>query len=222
MTVPVYIQSNVANNGGTPGMSQMCAYTSNNTAGNLLIGAMFGGTSVGISDTAGNTTWKQIGTTYNIGGVRTASLFYAYNCKAGANTVTFTSGSNDFLNVAVHEYSSVINTSDPLDVTTRNNGNSTTIGAGGIMTSQNNDLIFEALVAANQGIAVTDSTNVRTDQGFESWVTSDRVIGPLNTAFGATATCTTGVWLVIVAAFLAVQPPANTVSLTDVILTGIT
>jgi hypothetical protein len=217
MITPYFVQGNL--NGFGASTSFSLAYSSNNTLGNLLIAGLFGTTSPGVTDTAGN-TWNQIGTTLNPGGIRTTSLFYAWNCKAGANTVQVTSGSTDFLDLHLLEYSGVMNTADPFDTTNNNNGNSAILSSGSIVTSLNNDLVIDLLNATNNGIlSTTDGTTIRLTDGSGSWVTSDRVIGPLNTTVAASATCNTGAWTAIIASFKAQTTPNSP---SDVFFVGTT
>lgn len=81
------------------------AFGSNNTAGNLLvafcyIGGAGGGTPVSVTDTLGNTWFQAGGTDINI-----STIYYCPNCRAGANTVTFTISNTTTRSISVAEYS---------------------------------------------------------------------------------------------------------------------
>jgi hypothetical protein len=84
------------------------AFSSNNAAGNTLV-AISGNetaTITGISDTAGNTGWTALPQQNN--GSHSSQAFYCLNCKAGANTVSFTVSSTSVPQIAVAEYSGVL------------------------------------------------------------------------------------------------------------------
>lgn len=89
------------------------AYTSNNTAGNLLVcvSSLGSATSLSISDTQSN-TWVQadFSSTWSNNST-TSAFFYALNCKGGANTVTVVNQSAAKADLCIGEYSG-INTLD--------------------------------------------------------------------------------------------------------------
>jgi hypothetical protein len=99
----------VQTNGKTGLASNVISFLSNNVSGNILVAAFFlFGTSPDVSlvvDTQLN-TWVRGPTTVRIAGTA-LSVWYALNCKAGANTVTATiTGGASASNVAqIAEYS---------------------------------------------------------------------------------------------------------------------
>jgi len=95
--------------------SNSLPYPANNTAGNLLVCFVMGYNNFN-PDTcidSNSNTWNYAGTmqvnpvTGNV-----INVYYAYNCNAGANTVSFT-GPISALNCVILEYSGVKNTADP-------------------------------------------------------------------------------------------------------------
>lgn len=88
--------------GGTQTFTATQAYGSNNTAGNLLVAVVSwynvsrvapNNVLVTVTDSQGN-TWRSIpgrnGGAGNAGAAETLQVWFAVNCKGGANTVTFT------------------------------------------------------------------------------------------------------------------------------------
>jgi hypothetical protein len=93
------------------------AFTSNNTAGNLLILAVgAGGAVTGVSDTRGNTWVKAVNYDESSTILLATEIWYAENCAGGANTVSYTGGFSSFEYMGIAEYSGVA-TSSSLDKT---------------------------------------------------------------------------------------------------------
>lgn len=98
--------------GTTTGLSISAAYTSPNTAGNLLLAvvsfSITGGVCPPPTDTAGN-TYVQIGVSKKSAGGATnnwTALFYVANAAAGANTVTFNPNvASGLCSLGIAEYS---------------------------------------------------------------------------------------------------------------------
>lgn len=91
------------------------AFTSNNTAGNLLVAyymGTIGAFSNSVSDTQSNANWT-LGAKSNLGFGNDIEIWYCWNCNAGANTVSGTGiGSN--VNFYIEEWSGVKSSADPL------------------------------------------------------------------------------------------------------------
>jgi Putative Ig domain len=140
--------------GGTYGL----AYNSNNLTGDLLL-AYFNvpksSSSISsVTDSNGN-TWNPVFNVSEstIGG--SDALYYAYNAKAGANTVTVHfSGSTSHVDMSVFEYSGILSTANPLDVSANNQGSGTSASAS-ITTTASGDLIFTPLSIQNPGTPPT-------------------------------------------------------------------
>lgn len=123
------------------------AFPSNNTSGNMLLVCVGVWKSTAfndptISDSAGN-TWKLVLATarQSSSGQSCAYLFVAYNCAAGANTVTVNVGASSDIDMAIHEYSGVA-TVTARDQAASGSRASTSILAGTIQTQFANEVIF--------------------------------------------------------------------------------
>lgn len=100
------------------------AFTSNNTAGNFIVVGVSGAASTDtaanftISDSQGNSyTALTISPQPAYIGYAIARIFYAYNIKAGANSVAVSiANSSQDLGFTAVEYSGIKSTADPLDV----------------------------------------------------------------------------------------------------------
>ena len=103
------------------------AFGSNNTLGNLLVAIIRNGL---ISSDTQNNTWVAANTYTDI------TMYFAANCKAGANTVS-TSGQA----VVIAEFSGVLATS-PLDQNNDAQGTSNTYLSGSITTTQAAELLI--------------------------------------------------------------------------------
>ena len=123
------------------------AYGSNNAAGNLLIACAlnFGGSSYSVpTDSAGNTHWTLAAQTNGFQEV-SVYIWYCWNSKAGANTVTFSATTNDLW---IAEYSGVQSTSDPLD-----NGAAAFSGTGYVATASPAAVSISPLVSGDLCVA---------------------------------------------------------------------
>ena len=113
-----FVQGNSATSGGTQTNIVSAAFSSNNAAGNFLVCAVryfvisIGGGITGVTDSQGN-TWVRANGSYQDGASDFVSFWYATNCKAGANTVTFTGGSSSaFPRICIAEYNTTLQTED--------------------------------------------------------------------------------------------------------------
>jgi hypothetical protein len=87
--------------------SNSVAFSSNNTAGNLLVCAIAsGGNVTNVTDTAGN-TWTKLEDTDDAGSPLYADLWYTADCLGGANTVSLSGGFGGFESIAVAEFSGI-------------------------------------------------------------------------------------------------------------------
>ncbi len=141
-----FVQSN---NGTTLLTPDPIAFVSNNTAGSLLIAtarltAVVG--AISVSDTQGNTWVSAVQQQNNTAG-RWQVIFYAKNCKAGANTVTITSAvSQGRIEGVIAEYSG-LDTTAPLDQVAGANsgaGTGTVATAGPVTTTSASELLIGA------------------------------------------------------------------------------
>lgn len=137
---PAFVQGASAAAASVSPTSLPCAFTSANTLGNLLIIALqcnvaTAGTIV-ITDSQGNTYT----TVHTNGSSGYTALYYAPNCKAGANTVTVTFTGTTFNGgacVAIQEYSGIAAV-PVVDATAFVSGS----GLASVSTSAPSDLIF--------------------------------------------------------------------------------
>lgn len=117
------------------GTTQSKAFASNNTAGNLLVAVVSWATTdrtPTVSDSQGN-TWTEIGTHFydiNANIEEGLAMFYAKNCKAGANTVTVNYGGTCTDRVLVIAEFSGADTSNPLDGTAGQGSTNDNLHAG--------------------------------------------------------------------------------------------
>lgn len=141
----------------TSGTSAALAYTNPNTAGNaLVVSGRNGGGTGGCSDSNANTYAHPA--SVSRGGIAYTDVFYALNCAAGANTVTYTQGTTGTLRFAIHEYTGIAS-SAALDGTPAvgndpGGAGNTTPSSGNLTTSSANDLLFAWFVTSN-GTALT-------------------------------------------------------------------
>jgi len=124
------------------------AYTSNITAGSLLVLGLTAGntdTLVSVVDNNGN-TWNLAVT--QIGNVRQSWLYYAANANAGATTitVTYTSGTYPDSSAIAREYSG-IKTVSPLDVTASASDGATAVTTHSTGTTATTSQASELVIA---------------------------------------------------------------------------
>lgn len=122
------------------------AFSSNNTLGNLLVAnvASFAYDVTNVTDSQGN-TWKQAGTA-----TANSSIWYAQNCKAGANTVTLNKSSTGTGFLAIAEYSGYAQSGVVLTQTSNGNSVSGTIATDSVFSGYAGALTV-ALTNANSG-----------------------------------------------------------------------
>ena len=190
-------------------------FTSNNTAGNLLVvGVEANSTSsvITVSDTLGNTYSSAIGPTQiNGGGNQWIQIFYVPNCLGGANTVTASNSSATYMNIVGAEYS-VVKTASPLDGAGASAAGNNATPASGTFTVTVDDLIVGFALLSNM-VAGSGFTSRGTDtySMLEDKITS-------STSANATFTADSGNWAAQGVAFLPIVDV--TVSLTGVLATA--
>ena len=129
---------------GSGADAQSLAYTSNVTAGNLLIASVresggSGAVWAAVTDSLGN-TWNQ--GVRGASGAGTVQLFWAKSVSTGACTVSFDGGSNVALRCTLHEFSGTFGAT-PIDQTAYNAGDGTSPDASSSITPANaNALLF--------------------------------------------------------------------------------
>ena len=201
----------------TSGTSVAIAYPVAEVAGDLnVVEVMWGDTTASVSsvtDNKGNAYALAVGPTKGTG--LTSSIYYAKNIAGGSTTVTVTfNRSAAYPNVNVLEYSG-LDTANPLDVSAAATGSGTTANSGSATTRSASELI----VGAGNPSSVFKSAG----SGFSSrlinaygGISEDKVVNSTG-SYNATATLTSGSWVMQMAAFRgsgqgSSPPPAPTVS----------
>src|SRR5581483_6865116 len=170
------------------------AFTSNNTSGNMLLVAVGvwrssgGFTDPSLSDTRGN-TWKLVLATARQlqSGQSCLYLFAAYNCAAGANTVTATVGVTCDIDIAIHEYSGCATVTARDQSASGSNYQTSHIDAGTIQTQLANEVVFSCAYDQSNGVQTFTPTSGWTPRqqtanpGAESLVTYDQLVSATGT-----------------------------------------
>lgn len=190
------------------------AYIADNTAGHLLVALVASiGTDgydiTGVTDSQGN-TWMQAGRE-----TPTSSIWYARNCKAGANTVTiakFGSVSRGF--IAVAEYSGAAQTGVVLDQTNYGASYTSTLASDTMLLGYNGALIvtmFNSNSAAQNWTSPTAGFNIEAgaNASFTAWADNQNSINGQN-PFEVTLGGGSDAWDLKMAAFLPATLPAPT------------
>lgn len=143
------VQSRSASGSGT---SLALAFSSNNTAGNLLVAAGGAGADVtNMVDT--NVTYSMDRHEENLAGTAFyVEVWHTENCAAGANTVTMSYGSSSS-KMAIAEYSGLA-TSNALDAVNSNKAFGTAITSGNITTAGAGVLVAFVIGENIAGISV--------------------------------------------------------------------
>jgi hypothetical protein len=213
------VQSTSLYNSGI-NLSEAKAFTSNNTAGNLIIVAIQGSaisSNPTVSDSRGN-TYTKIGSVNGGGGPAYSYLYYAKNIAAGANTVTVTLNNGGDLGFHISEWSGLDTTSPVTASSTGVATSSATLwSASSLTTTAANSLLFSFGGTESSAETFTAGTNFTkiTDQPSHSSMAQYRVVSSTG-SYNSTMTVNTAdsAWVVIMAAFKAatvVTPATPTV-----------
>jgi hypothetical protein len=180
-SAPAYVQGTTATNNAT-GVTMAKAFTTANTAGNLIVVAVSWGnnSTLTCSDSLGN-TYTVATTQHDSVNNQSLAICYAANVKAGANTVTARfSSSAPYRRLLVHEYRGVALV-NPVDVVAKNLSNGTTAANGvtstAAVTTTDGTLIFGAVMdddgvtSINAGTGFTQRLSVNN----KDLVSEDRV-----------------------------------------------
>jgi hypothetical protein len=178
----------------------MVAFTSSNTAHNLLVCTVCSQSGVAQSaptDTLGN-TWVLAGTQQSLTGCGDVAIWYVKDCLGGANTVTSHSTGTVYLTV-VAEYSG-LDTAAPLDQTNfTSNAATTSLFSGSVTTTAANELLVWMAGPRNNATAGDAAwTDTVLTNGF---VFQDRIASSTGT-YSATGTQTpSGTSIAVIASF---------------------
>jgi hypothetical protein len=173
------------NGAGAATTSIATAYTSNVTAGNLLI-AVFGQGALGgvnanvVTDTQGN-KWTRAVQSPSLDTNMSTEIWFAIAVASGPNTVTFSQApGTGFFELIVAEYSGIKNAQ--LDVTNHGLSAGPTVSTHPITTTKSNEIIIVS------GAASADAPNWTMDGGFTPELTRNNNTNgsgfPSNVVFG--------------------------------------
>ena len=185
------------------GASLPVAYRVAQTAGNMnVVAVMWGDTTSTVSsvtDSQNNTYVLAVGPTTASG--LSSALYYAANIIGGSNTVTVTFNTTAaWPNVNVMEYSG-LSTSNPLDVTSAGTGAGTTANSGSATTTSASELIVGAGNPVTTFTAAGSGFTSRVINSFGG-ISEDKIVNATG-SYNATATMTSGGWVMQVATFKA-------------------
>ena len=176
-------------------------YPAAQTAGNLnVVAVMWGDTTSAVNsvtDSRGNVYALAVGPTKASG--LTSAIYYAKNIAAGSNTVTVTfNQAAGWPNVNVMEYSG-LSTTSPLDVTATASGTGTTANSGSATTTAANELIVGAGNPVTAFTAAGSGFSNRIINSFGG-ISEDKIVTSTG-SYNATATMTSGGWIMQMATF---------------------
>ena len=185
----------------TSGTSVAIAYPAAQTAGDLnLVAVMWGDTTSTVSsvtDSRGNSYALAVGPTKATG--LSSAIYYARNIAGGSNTVTVKfNQSAAYPNVNVLEYSG-LDTVNPLDVSASATGSGTTANSGTATTRSANELIVGAGNPSSGFTGAGSGFSSRLINGYGG-ISEDRVVSSTG-SYNATATLTSGTWVMQMVAF---------------------
>jgi len=200
----------------TSASSITAAFTAAQTAGNLnVVAVMWGDTTSTVSsvtDSRSNAYTLAVGPSAANG--LTSAIYYAKNIAAGSNTVTVTfNKAAGWPNINVMEYSG-LDTATPLDVVSSASGSGTTANSGSATTTSATELIVGAGNPVTTFTAAGSGFSNRIINSFGG-ISEDKIVTSTG-SYNATATMTSGGWIMQMAAFRASgqggSNPAPTVS----------
>jgi glucose/arabinose dehydrogenase/PKD repeat protein len=184
------------------GKTDAVAFTSANTAGNLIVASVFwnnAGTAT-LADSRGN-AYTSVAARRSWGSNWSEQTFFAKNIAAGVNTVTATFGTSisGWALVYIHEYAG-LDKVNPVDGTTGAIGTANAMSSGALTTTAAGDLLFAA------GASTVTVTAAGTGWTTRSTASGNRTEDRLATAPGpytATATQNGTGWVMRIVAFRA-------------------
>ena len=222
-STPAFVQAR-ANEVGS-GTTNSLAFTTPNTAGNLIVVYAIwsnAGTAT-VTDSRGNafvsaaprTTW---GTNWS------SQVFVAKNIAGGANTVTatFATAINACAVIYIHEYSG-LDKANPVDVTKSATGSASAMSSGAVTTTNATDLIFAG--GASKGAVTQGGSGYTTRSTAFGNRTEDRNVTTAG-SYTATATQNSNAWVMQLVALRAdpgapdTIPPSAPTGLTATAVSG--
>jgi len=191
------VQLKVFATGGSSSSARTAAFTSNVTAGNLIVVTVgtFNGTSATVTDSLSNSY------TLAASASSKAQVWYAQNITGGACTVTVTPSGGDFVNFMAIEYSGA-KTSSVLD-TTATGSNSVgplTVAAGDVVVGMAGGSTSNATAVTSSTTAIIATTHPDQASSCLEW---------FSVAAGSVTLTTDATASYAAAAFKAVSPPGG-------------
>jgi hypothetical protein len=185
----------------TSGSSVAGTFAAAQTLGNLnVVAVMWGDTTsavTSVTDSKGNAYSLAVGPTTASG--LTSAIYYAKNIAAGSNTVTVTFNQTaGWPNINVLEYSG-LSTTSPLDVTATASGTGTTANSGSATTTAASELIVGPGNPLTTFTAAGSGFSNRIINSFGG-ISEDKIVSSAG-SYNATATMTSGGWVMQMATF---------------------
>jgi hypothetical protein len=184
------------------------AFGSASTAGNLVIVHLDwdkqSRSVASVTDNKGNLYQKIIGPTNWNGTSYRAELWYAYNIRGGALTITakLTGNTTSFFQIYISEYSGIVSSADPLDKSSVNTGNTAAVSSGAATVTYNNELIYGAAIGASGTLSKGSGFTLRSSVNQN--IIEDKTgssVGSYSTNF----TSAGGNWVAQMASFISVN-----------------
>lgn len=192
------------------GITNALAFSSDNTAGNLIVVVVVGqsvGTFNGVSsitDSNGNTynTVRNDTVDVNFNGTNfySGTLFYAFNVVAGPNTVSVTMNDSSTPEIGIAEYSGIV-PSSPFDqvISSGQLSGSTAIDTGNITTPRDSELLFAYAFGPRPVSTAGSGYTLRL--AMSSGTTEDKLAGAAGSYNATFNSLTTGDVIAVLAAF---------------------
>jgi IPT/TIG domain-containing protein len=199
-----YVQGKSTTQGS--GSSVAIAYPAGQTGGDLNVVAVMWGDTISavssVTDSKGNTYALAMGPTKVTG--LTSAIYYAKNIASGSNTITVKFNQTaSYPNVNVLEYSG-LDTANPLDVRAAATGSGTTANSGSATTTSASELIVGA---GNPTSVFTSAGSGFTSRIINAFggISEDKIVSSAG-SYNATATLTSGIWVMQMVTFRASSP----------------
>jgi hypothetical protein len=205
---PKFVQQNYATP-QTPQTQVSVTYPSAQIAGNANILAIgwndTNATISSVSDSAGN-VYQNAVALYRGNGMSQA-IYFAVNIPGGSNTATATFDQPAaYIDLRVTEYSGLGRT-NVVDAGTSATGIGTSADSGALNTTFTNDLLFAAGMTATTFTAPGSGFTQRVITAPDADIVADKVAAAAG-AYDASATLSSGAWLMQLAAFKPALPPS--------------
>lgn len=201
------VQSNSISTGGSAFASESVVFGSNNTAGNMLVCCVRlpsgSGKTFTIADSQSN-SWTQFPSSAS-NGTDLDTMWYAFNCKAGANTVTVSVSTGiTFFRLIIAEFSGARSFITSSDITAER------WATPNFITTQSNELIIAIGLTSGAGSTVDSPFTQRQaviGGGTSYGAFGDRIVASIN-SYAGIGSGATGPYMSIAASFKGSGTPA--------------